>query len=503
MTLYVDISPIAVNRTAMYHIVRDTCRNLPNAEFICLGSGLNREKLISNDFKLSGVIENQLKRKFFSGLNKHSQLSNDARLSDKDQLLLFDPLYALSYSIEDLRRATIFVLDLTPVTVPGWHAPVAQAYAEAFKVILRSRARLVAISESTRRDLRVNYGIPTADVDVVPLYSRFSETSGEASQGKSSKSEKPYFLFVGSLEHRKNVIATIEAFTKSGLIESGYQLVLAGNSGAPAGQEALRIAQSTPSVAILGSVSDERLRDLYLGAAGFVLVSKWEGFGLPILEALALRLPVLTSESGAAPEVAGSNAIYADPCSLTSMIQGFQELARQAKNIQESLLDPGSAASKERGNILSNFTFRHYMDTLTRALAASAEAVPNNHSVQVTDTSSHKQPKPFATLDLVAPQPRAGLASLLVKKVLHYLRVIECEEGNTPNDSYSREYLYFVQQTVRRRASRAWREIASPFVIIMPWRIPLAIVWTIWLAFVTSGVRALLLEKDLLEKSSS
>ena len=503
MTLYVDISPIAVNRTAMYHIVRDTCRNLKNAEFICLGSSLNREKLVSADFKLNSLIENQLKRKFFANIQKLSEPSGDARLSHNDQLLLFDPLYALSYAPEDLKRATIFVLDLTPVTVPSWHAPVAQAYAHAFKMIVRSGARLIAISESTRRDLRVNYGIPAANADVVPLYSRFSETSEQVTERKTSNSEKPYFLFVGSLEHRKNVIATIEAFTKSGLIESGYQLVLAGNPGAPAGQEAMKMAQNTQAVVILGSVSDERLKELYLGATGFVLISKWEGFGLPILEALALRLPVLTSESGAAPEVAGANAIYADPCSITSMIQGFQQLARQAKTIRENLSDPSSATSKERGVILSRFTFRHYLDSLNKALASGAEARPIKHSNQALETASHIKPKPFATLDLDAPQPKTGLASLLVKKVLLYLRVIECEEGNTPNDSYSREYLYFIQQTVRRRTSRAWREIASPFVIIMPWRIPLAIVWTLWLGFVTSGVKALLTEKELLEKSSS
>jgi glycosyltransferase involved in cell wall biosynthesis len=499
MTLFVDISPVAVNRTAMFHIVRDTCKRLSEAEFICLGSVLEKVAIRSSDFTLPAWQEKRLKRDFFSKLSKDTTTATRRLIGAQDQLLLFDPLYALSYSLEDLKKAKIFVLDLTPITVPQWHAPVAQAYKRAFQLIVRSGAKLFAISESTKRDLRINYGISYSDIDVVPLYSRFSETPGQA----NPKMQNPYFLFVGSLEHRKNVIATIEAFNQSRLSEQGYRLLLAGNSGAPAGKEASVLAQNSPGVTVLGSVSDEQLRDLYLGASGFVLMSNWEGFGLPILEALSLRLPVLTSESGAAPEVAGNYAIYADPCLISSMIKGFIDLAENSKTLRIKLADPSSIESTEREEILRKYTFDNYLKTLEASLRISSRISASDLTADLqTQRITINNEQSFAKLSTKAPERSLGFGGLVARKVLHYLRVIECEEGNTPNDSYSAEYLYFIQQSVRRRAARAWREIGSPFTILAPWRIPLAILWTIWLGIVSSGVKSLLNEKQLFENRS-
>jgi glycosyltransferase involved in cell wall biosynthesis len=112
----------------------------------------------------------------------------------------------------------------------------------------------------------------------------------------------PYFLFVGSLEARKNIVGTIEAFRLSGLVAKGYQLLIVGGR-AHGAEEIEQKAAMTDGVVLCGFLSDAEKIAAYAGATGFVYPSYLEGFGIPLLEAMAFGIPSVTTVTGASPEI--------------------------------------------------------------------------------------------------------------------------------------------------------------------------------------------------------
>jgi alpha-1,3-rhamnosyl/mannosyltransferase len=132
---------------------------------------------------------------------------------------------------------------------------------------------------------------------------------------------RPYVLAVGTLEPRKNLPALIEAFT--GLPDT-HDLVLVGARGWETGETQAAIARHPDRIKALGHVPDADLASLYAGAALFAYPSLYEGFGLPVLEAMAAGAPVLTSGISSLPEVAGEAAVLVDPRSADSIREGLR-----------------------------------------------------------------------------------------------------------------------------------------------------------------------------------
>lgn len=186
---------------------------------------------------------------------------------------------------------------------------------------LRRARRVIAVSEATRAELLARYRFAAAKVRVVPeaAASHFAppppaETARvRARYGLGA----PYVLFVGLLEPKKNLPTLLAAVAR--LIGAGAwgptQLVLAGASGwgttdLPAEGVRLGLGGVTR---FLGSVPDSDLPGLYAGARAFVFPSLWEGFGLPVLEAMAAGTPVVASRRGALPELVGDAGLLTEP----------------------------------------------------------------------------------------------------------------------------------------------------------------------------------------------
>lgn len=139
-------------------------------------------------------------------------------------------------------------------------------------------------------------------------------------------------MYVGTIERRKNLGRVIQAFLKSGLARDGYRLKVVGGEGFGAAQE---LKDACPSfMDRLGPVDNEELRRLYQGATGFLFPSLYEGFGLPILEAMSLGAPVITSRLGACAEIAGEAALLVDPTDPEHLAQAMETLA----------MNPGAAS---------------------------------------------------------------------------------------------------------------------------------------------------------------
>ncbi len=176
---------------------------------------------------------------------------------------------------------------------------------------VRRAAALLCISEATRRDLVERYPRAAGKAVVTPLAASpaLARPAGiEAVRAKHGL-EGPFVLAAGTLEPRKNLVGLMEAW--AGLADPGAELVLVGPPGWEM-EEIVRRARAD-RVRLLGFVPDAELAALYASCAVFAYPSLYEGFGLPVLEAMACGAPVVTSDLSSLPEVAGDAALLVDP----------------------------------------------------------------------------------------------------------------------------------------------------------------------------------------------
>ena len=174
--------------------------------------------------------------------------------------------------------------------------------------VARAARRLIAVSEFTKREL---LDVPEEKVSVIPnaVGPEFSP-EGESAPGE-------YVLAVSTLEPRKNLPRLVEAYGRAGL--NGLPLLVAG----AAGWGGVRV--DGDGVSWLGEVGDEELARLYRGARAVAYVSLYEGFGLPVLEAMACGAPVVAARTGALEEVAGGAAVLVDPLDPDAIAAGLTE----------------------------------------------------------------------------------------------------------------------------------------------------------------------------------
>jgi glycosyltransferase involved in cell wall biosynthesis len=198
-----------------------------------------------------------------------------------------------------------------------------------FYEFLRDRCtRLVCISESTRQDFLRLVGGDPARLWVVPpgVSPVFRPHAADELQAVRTRFgiDGPYLLFVGATAN-KNLARTVEAFAAGGFGRA-LSLVVAGEQP-PEVQASLtaRLAALglAPRVRFAGHVGDVELPALYAGAAAYLFPSLYEGYGLPILEAMASGTPVLTSDRGGCPEAAAGHAVIVDPTEVDAIVAGI------------------------------------------------------------------------------------------------------------------------------------------------------------------------------------
>ncbi len=178
-----------------------------------------------------------------------------------------------------------------------------------FKVVVPwsvGRARqVIAVSERTKRDLVELYHVPDERITVTPH-------GIDPAFGPGEDGSHDYLLFVGAIQERKNPLAALAAAEAVGL-----PLVVAG----PERDPALARELERRGADLRGYVERDQLAQLYRGAAALVLPSRYEGFGLPVLEAMACGTPVVANPDPALKEVAGDAALYAEPDGLAEAIR--------------------------------------------------------------------------------------------------------------------------------------------------------------------------------------
>jgi glycosyltransferase involved in cell wall biosynthesis len=192
--------------------------------------------------------------------------------------------------------------------------------------------RVIAISKQTAQDLETHYSLPPDKIALIypgapSGFSPVPDARHAALRGFSL--DTPYILGVGTVQPRKNFRRLVEAFALVVEREAiPHHLVIAGQKGWGWQEVADAIGKYGLSsrVHVLGYVDRADMAGLYSGAQLFAFPSLYEGFGFPILEAMACGAPVLTSSVSSMPEVAGDAALYVDPLEVESIAHGIARL---------------------------------------------------------------------------------------------------------------------------------------------------------------------------------
>jgi glycosyltransferase involved in cell wall biosynthesis len=191
----------------------------------------------------------------------------------------------------------------------------------------RRADRVLTGSEWTRRDLLECYRLPEEKVIVTPY-----GIDPAFGPGNGRPTEAPYVLFVGAIQPRKDPLIALDSLVR---LAGDLRLVFVGPE--KAGGEEVRRAVARlgleSRVELLGYVSKERLAQLYRGAACLILPSRYEGFGFPVVEAMASGTPVVATQAGSIPEIAGDAAVLVEPRNPEALAAGIERALQERERL--------------------------------------------------------------------------------------------------------------------------------------------------------------------------
>jgi glycosyltransferase involved in cell wall biosynthesis len=276
----------------------------------------------------------------------HLRLAVELHLHPPDAL--FVPAHVLPLSCPV--PAVVTVHDLGYLHYPAAHRPFDRWYLDwTTRRHTRVARHLIADSQATKNDLIDFYGANPDQISVV--YLGRDETLAPVTDPQVIAAAKvkyniagDYFLYLGTLQPRKNLVRLVEAFHSAvdSLPNESLKLVIAGRQGWLYADIFERVRQLglTDRILLPGFISETDKPALLSGALAYVYPSLYEGFGLPVLEAMACGAPVLTSNVSSLPEVAGPAALLVDPQETGQIAAGMVQLATNA-DLRRRLVEQG------------------------------------------------------------------------------------------------------------------------------------------------------------------
>jgi len=300
-----------------------------------------RGEIFAEEFGNSNVItpEGFLGKQFPSVWRRN--LSN---ILQKNKVDLFHGLsHEIPYGLRKKGiKSIVTIHDLIFLRYPEYFPWIdRKVYLSKIKHSIKEADQIIAICDQTKMDLINFLNVPESKINVCyqschEQYQRGPADSLQVDMIKAKyKLTKNYFLYVGALEERKNILNLIEGVSHFGY---GHDLIIVGRENSYKKEIELKIKQMNldNNVKILTNVPTEDLPALYTGAEVFCFPSFFEGFGIPIIEAMFCETPVLTSQGSCFPEVGGSGAIYIDPHKPFQIGKALYEITND-QSLAESL----------------------------------------------------------------------------------------------------------------------------------------------------------------------
>lgn len=236
------------------------------------------------------------------------------------------------------------VMDVIPLSHPQFLKSQSR-YLKSFawKKLTQRADRIITISEFSKQEITKYLGFSPEQIDVIPLgvderyFTKVSDSDKQIAL-QAMGIHTSFFLFIGSIQPRKNLLNLLEAHSKLPRdLARQYPLVIAGKLAWDDGKTMAALEQAVQEGRAhwLNYVTESQKRCLLQSATGLAFVSLYEGFGLPIVEAFASCLPVITSNCSSMPEVAGKAALMVDPLSQAQITQALASLIDDAALVEQ------------------------------------------------------------------------------------------------------------------------------------------------------------------------
>ncbi|MGF2038276.1 MAG: glycosyltransferase family 4 protein [Nostoc sp. CmiVER01] len=267
-----------------------------------------------------------------------------------------DILHGTNYSVYPCQNSlkVMNIYDLTFIKYPNYVDSVVKTYTKKIKRCLQWTDLVLTISESSKKDIIEYLEVDPKKIYVTPLASRYypNYLSQEVAQALEKQTNydfsKPYLLFVSTIEPRKNINNIITAFN---FLKEKYkiehQLILIGKKGWNYEPifAAIKNSPWANQIHHLNYLSNELVALFYSKADVFVYPSHYEGFGLPVLEAMTLGVPVISSNTSSIPEVTGDAAILVDPNNPIQLGKAILKVISDSQ-VRQELINKGKARAK-------------------------------------------------------------------------------------------------------------------------------------------------------------
>lgn len=257
------------------------------------------------------------------------------------------------YSLPRKCRITSTIYDLTCWLAPETHSPAnVKGSKRIAERVFKPADALIAISECTKSDAVRILGLPPEKIEVIypGVAEEFFRVPGDARIGIGLAYDltKPYVLFVGTIEPRKNLAALLDAWELLAPdLRSHFDLVVIGAPGWGDPGVLNRLRAGVAGVRYLGYVPEEDLPAVTAGATVFVYPSLYEGFGLPVAQAMAAGVPIVTSNVSSLPEIAADAALLVDPRSPSEIRDAIERLL-ESEDLRRSLGNQGNERARQR-----------------------------------------------------------------------------------------------------------------------------------------------------------
>ncbi|MEH2365192.1 glycosyltransferase family 4 protein [Nostoc sp.] len=348
------------------------------ANLICALNVLQKEENFQLGVVYQPGLKNWLRGDFifpecFKNSSQQYLLPLPLRISDLLLALAFKPslsyfekyfgspdiLHGTNYSVYPCQNSlnVMNIYDLTFIKYPNYTDSVVKTYTKRVKRCLEWTDLVLTISESSKKDIIEYLEVDPKKVYVTPLASRYYSNylSEEIAQGLEKQANydfsKPYLLFVSTIEPRKNINTIITAFN---FLKEKYkiehQLILIGKKGWNY-EPIFAAIENSPwanQIHHLNYLSNELVALFYSKADVFVYPSYYEGFGLPVLEAMTLGAPTISSNTSSIPEVAGDAAILIDPSDSVQLAEAILKVISDSQLRQELIIK-----GRERAKLFS------------------------------------------------------------------------------------------------------------------------------------------------------